>query len=213
VAQPVPSAPRIGNLLCLDFVNTEVMSGGAPADRVADFAALARWAREAGILSDAEERAVVRASGSGLQAKAALEAARVLRAAMRELAGDLASGKAPGPAAVVAINAVLATGASVLQIERRSGAFTTRRQLVTTDAASLLVPVAESAAWLLEHGDSSLVRGCENPACILFFYDTTKNKRRRWCSMEGCGSRAKAAAYYRRPRGKAQERRSSGAQK
>jgi predicted RNA-binding Zn ribbon-like protein len=203
VTQPVSSAPRIGNLLCLDFVNTEVMSSGARADLVTDFAALARWAREAGILSDAEERAVVRASGRGPQAIAALEAARALRTALRGMAGDLANGKAPSPGAVAAVNAVLASGASVLQIERRSGAFTTRRQLVTTDAASLLVPVAESAAWLLEHGDSSFVRGCENPACILFFYDTTKNKRRRWCSMEGCGSRAKAAAYYRRTRGKA----------
>jgi predicted RNA-binding Zn ribbon-like protein len=64
----------------------------------------------------------------------------------------------------------------------------------------LLVPVAESAAWMLERGERSLLRRCENPECVLFFYDSTKNKRRRWCSMDSCGSRAKAAAYYRRHR-------------
>ncbi|MFL5310303.1 MAG: CGNR zinc finger domain-containing protein [Myxococcales bacterium] len=61
-------------------------------------------------------------------------------------------------------------------------------------------PVAESAAWLLEHGDPSLVRRCENDRCVLVFYDTTKNRRRRQCTMETCGSRAKSAADYRRKR-------------
>lgn len=30
-------------------------------------------------------------------------------------------------------------------------------------------------------------------ACILFFYDTTKNYSRRWCSMSACGNRMKVA--------------------
>jgi predicted RNA-binding Zn ribbon-like protein len=77
----------------------------------------------------------------------------------------------------------------------------TRVRPVTISARQVLVPIAESAAWLLEHGDPSLVRRCEGPACVLLFYDTTRNRSRRWCSMEGCGSRAKAAAYYRRTRG------------
>jgi lactoylglutathione lyase len=46
-----------------------------------------------------------------------------------------------------------------------------------------LLPVAESAADLLTVRDLSLLRKCENPACVLFFYDTTKNDARRWCSM------------------------------
>jgi predicted RNA-binding Zn ribbon-like protein len=64
----------------------------------------------------------------------------------------------------------------------------------------LLVPVAESAAWLLTRGEPGLVRRCDGEHCVLHFYDATKNRTRRWCSMDGCGSRAKAAAYYRRRR-------------
>jgi predicted RNA-binding Zn ribbon-like protein len=37
---------------------------------------------------------------------------------------------------------------------------------------------------------------------VLFFYDTTKNHARRWCSMAFCGNRHKVAAHYRRLRGK-----------
>jgi predicted RNA-binding Zn ribbon-like protein len=193
---------HIANLLCLDFVNTEVVASGARADLLDDYAALARWARESGIVSDSEERAAVRKWGSGAGGKQALDAARQLRTAIRALAEHLSEGKAPAAAGVAAVNAVLAMGASVLQLERREGALHTTRQLVSPDAASLLLPVAESAAWLLERGEPTLVRRCENPSCILFFYDTTKNKRRRWCAMDGCGSRAKAAAYYRRQREK-----------
>jgi predicted RNA-binding Zn ribbon-like protein len=127
-----------------------------------------------------------------------LHDARALRSRLRAAVEALAGGR-PLPADVVpALNHALATGASTLRLERRAGGYATVREALDPSPAALLAPIAESAAWLLEHGDHALVRRCENGACIRFFYDTTKNRRRRWCSMDGCGSRAKAAAYYRR---------------
>ncbi|WP_244166242.1 CGNR zinc finger domain-containing protein [Micromonospora saelicesensis] len=32
------------------------------------------------------------------------------------------------------------------------------------------------------------------------FYDTSRNGTRRWCSMDGCGARAKAARHCQRQR-------------
>ncbi len=66
------------------------------------------------------------------------------------------------------------------------------------NAADLLLPLARSIANLLAEVDPGLVRNCEGPVCPLWFYDTTKNHRRRWCSMELCGNRAKAAAFRNR---------------
>jgi predicted RNA-binding Zn ribbon-like protein len=99
------------------------------------------------------------------------------------------------------VNRVLASRPSYPRLVRAGKGCVSRLEPVSTSPLHLLVPVAESAAWLLEHGDGSLVRRCEGTGCVLLFYDTTRNKSRRWCSMEGCGSRAKAAAYYRRSRG------------
>lgn len=48
--------------------------------------------------------------------------------------------------------------------------------------------------------DRSRVRRCGSPNCVLLYYDTTKNRSRRWCDMAGCGNRAKAKAHYRRTR-------------
>ena len=64
--------------------------------------------------------------------------------------------------------------------------------------AQAVTLLAEAAARLLTEKDLDLVRRCENPACVLHFYDTSKNHRRRWCSMDLCGNRMKVAAHYRR---------------
>lgn len=42
------------------------------------------------------------------------------------------------------------------------------------------------------------VRECADPGCPVIYVDTSRNRSRRWCSMEGCGARAKASTYYRR---------------
>jgi predicted RNA-binding Zn ribbon-like protein len=44
------------------------------------------------------------------------------------------------------------------------------------------------------------VRECASERCPVVYLDTSRNRSRRWCSMERCGARAKASAYYRRHR-------------
>jgi len=48
--------------------------------------------------------------------------------------------------------------------------------------------------------DPSRIRRCAHPECVLYFYDTSPKRSRRWCSMAGCGNRAKAARHYARSR-------------
>jgi predicted RNA-binding Zn ribbon-like protein len=44
------------------------------------------------------------------------------------------------------------------------------------------------------------VRECAAEVCRAVYLDTSRNRSRRWCSMQRCGARAKASAYYRRHR-------------
>ncbi|WP_301169499.1 CGNR zinc finger domain-containing protein [Brevibacillus nitrificans] len=46
------------------------------------------------------------------------------------------------------------------------------------------------------------IRACEHEDCILHFIDTSKSGKRRWCSMETCGNRHKAAEFYARKKQK-----------
>ena len=203
-ARSVPSPPPdgafsfVGNLLFVDFVNTEVMRQGGRADRLPDVDSLLRWAGEAEVVDEAGLRSLAAGWRMSREAARVLQDAKALRAMLRSALEALADGRALPADLVPAINHALAAGASTLRLERRGDSHATVRVPLDPSPAALLASIAESAAWLLEHGDRALIRRCENGACIRFFYDTTKNRRRRWCAMDGCGSRAKAAAYYRR---------------
>jgi predicted RNA-binding Zn ribbon-like protein len=62
----------------------------------------------------------------------------------------------------------------------------------------LLAAIARSAAEIIAEGPSAPLHVCANPACRLFFYDTSRTHRRRWCSMSRCGNRHKVAAFSHR---------------
>lgn len=191
----------IGNLLCLDLVNTEVNEQGRTTELLASFADLTAWLVGAGVLSGAEAEAALRRWEGTQGGAAALEHARALRRVLRRMVERIVAGEPIGEAPVEAINALLASRVGYPQLVRTEQGLEMRvLARGEAEAEHLLVPVAESAAGLLLDGDLSLVRRCEHPACILYFYDTSRNRSRRWCSMELCGSRSKAAAYYRRTR-------------
>lgn len=60
-----------------------------------------------------------------------------------------------------------------------------------------LSAIARDAIELLAFGAREL-RVCEYAACGRIFLDRSRGKRRRWCSMQGCGNRAKVTAYRKR---------------
>jgi len=62
----------------------------------------------------------------------------------------------------------------------------------------LLAAIARSAAELVVQGQAAPLKRCANPECRLFFYDDSRTRQRRWCSMAVCGNRHKVAAFLRR---------------
>ncbi|MEU2061642.1 CGNR zinc finger domain-containing protein [Streptomyces sp. NPDC013455] len=60
--------------------------------------------------------------------------------------------------------------------------------LVARDAVDLLT---DPVAW-------AAVRECEGDNCPLVYLDTSRGRRRRWCSSEVCGNRERVARHRRR---------------
>jgi predicted RNA-binding Zn ribbon-like protein len=58
---------------------------------------------------------------------------------------------------------------------------------------------------LLTGPELGRVKQCPGPLgdCGWLFLDTSKNRSRRWCSMEGCGSEAKMRRRHERVRAEA----------
>lgn len=59
---------------------------------------------------------------------------------------------------------------------------------------------ALAAAWseLLVTGEAARLKRCAEHACAWVFWDVSKNRSRRWCSMRVCGNRAKVRRYAER---------------
>ena len=190
----------VGNDLALDFVNTTPVLDGRPTDLLDSFTDLVDWLGEAGVLGYGGRRKSLRRV-DGATGRALLDEAREFRAALRSLFDALVAGAGPPAGALAAINQRLRRR-EVPEVRYEGGCFVRSAPRSVPDERSLLLPVAEAAADLLTTRDLSLLKRCENPACVLFFYDTTRNHARRWCSMAFCGNRHKVAAHYRRKHGK-----------
>jgi predicted RNA-binding Zn ribbon-like protein len=63
---------------------------------------------------------------------------------------------------------------------------------------SLMSSVARDAIDVLVGPRAARLKRCEGSRCALLFVDTSRSGRRRWCSMDRCGNRAKVAAHRRR---------------
>jgi predicted RNA-binding Zn ribbon-like protein len=190
----------IGNYLCLDFVNTFIAQDGRPVDLLSCFDDLILWLSQTRVLDTKQSRAIIRNWSEDRETATVLDRAREFRRALRHMAEKIMEGKAVPQTVVDQINELLQHYVGHGELRRVKGGFEKRFQSDFREPIHLLWPVAESACDLLVYGDLSLVKKCENVACVLFFYDTTKNHSRRWCSMSACGNRMKVAAYYRRLR-------------
>jgi predicted RNA-binding Zn ribbon-like protein len=170
--------PLSGEPLALDLLNTEWMAADGPADLLTTMAGTRGWLAASG-----EE------TGPTRETRDALVTAR---GAIRDVLTQ------PGqPDALEHLNQVLGHGSVRLSIEPPARP---EQTLEVDDPAWR--PAVMAAASLLEllQEAPDRIRKCQNPVCVLWFYDTTRNGTRRWCSMATCGNRAKAHRHYDRNR-------------
>jgi predicted RNA-binding Zn ribbon-like protein len=50
----------------------------------------------------------------------------------------------------------------------------------------------------MHDGTWSRMKACRNDTCHWAFYDASRNRSGKWCSMAICGNRAKVANYRER---------------
>jgi predicted RNA-binding Zn ribbon-like protein len=185
----------------LDFLNTRPSLYTDPEERLPDGDALVSWMTAAGLLEQAEEREVRRRLSQAQLDRAAADA-RSLRERLRSAVAAWAAKGSPPPASLLAdINRLLAAGPTVVSVRAAGGRIVLGASRRFDVPLTILAPLAEAIARLFAEGDRRLVRECGSEICSLWFYDRTKAHRRRWCSMDVCGARAKSAAYRARQRG------------
>src|SRR5262245_52112099 len=139
----------VAGLLWLDLVNTEPVRDGARVDLLPGFPELVRWLRATRVLSETAARRALARWGGTIEGEQVWQEAVALRAALREGAERLAAGRPVGDAMIDAVNRILAARPAVTRLVRTGGGYVTRSEAVGAAAIHLLLPIAESAAWLL----------------------------------------------------------------
>jgi len=180
-------------LLCLDLANTVVAREGRAVDLLTDANALRRWLAGAGLGAGDE-------SDDSRARRQAFRTARELRAAVRTIAEAMIAGDRITDDAVSVVNRVLEARPTFDQVVREEDGFRRVSRTASRTPLALLTPVAASAARLLTGLDPARVSRCDARGCVLVYYDASRNRSRRWCSMARCGNRAKVARHYRRSR-------------
>jgi predicted RNA-binding Zn ribbon-like protein len=195
--------PRLlAGRLCLDFANTiEGPMDPTPEDYLDDYGDLARWSWHAKAIDDRELQALVQLhEASPRRAAEVFVQARRLREAIDATFRAVATTGEPrgDDLRTVQQEYAAAIAAAALHHDGR------RLRWSWRGVADLRLPIwliAASAVELLNEGDLRRVKQCPGADdCGWLFYDASRNGTRRWCSMEGCGSRVKMRRHYARRR-------------
>jgi predicted RNA-binding Zn ribbon-like protein len=193
--------------LCLEFANTLDWHGSDhPEETLHSYDGLLLWAQDRRVVGDQEAaRQQERAAQEPELASQVYRQAIDLRDAVYRTFASLAAGAQPTPDDLDRLNAVLAQSLPHLRLVDTGGSFTWQWMDAGTALDRVIWDIALSASQLLTSPDLDRVRECaDEHGCGWLFFDTTKNRSRRWCSMDGCGNRAKARRHYARQKSASQ---------
>jgi predicted RNA-binding Zn ribbon-like protein len=194
----------IGGHPALDFVNTVDWRGDPTRRRelLVAFEDLLDWAKTAKQLSPAEVRAMtVAAQRDKARAMRSLQRARRLREVLARVLAAAGHDARPAVRDIRLLNAFLAAALRRRRLVLHRTGFVWAWVGEERDAFdSVLWPIVLAGAELLASDNRTQIHECSGEGCGWLFLDTSRNRRRRWCTMQGCGNRAKARRFYERSR-------------
>lgn len=159
--------------------------GDRSIERLPDPAALEAWLLAGGLVeapcsADADD----------------LERTRTLRGALFGVVDVELRGERPAGADVETINRAAAVSAQTPRLVVDAGG--PYREGPAPDVAAVLGAIARDAIDLLTGPQRALLRECDADDCSGIYVDTSRGRRRRWCSTARCGNRARVAAHRAR---------------
>jgi predicted RNA-binding Zn ribbon-like protein len=191
-----------GGVACLDFANS--LDGRAtahPEEYLNSYVDLVGWDEYAGLIDPVIAARLARrarsASAAGSATDEVLRTALELREAIFQVFTAISRGSTTPASAMAVVQGRYADAMAAARLARGGATFDWQFSGDALDRAWW--PVAVSAAHLLTTGPLDRVKVCAAEAgCIGLFLDTSKNRSRRWCTMDGCGVEAKVQRQAKR---------------
>ena len=188
--------------LCLDFANTlEMHASDHPQETLRNYADLVAWAQEKEVIRNSE-KLLRTAKDKSIEAERVLDQAFAIREVIYRIFAAVAAGSSPADVDLATLNTALPDAMSGAQIIQSESGFDWQWERNENALDTMLTPIIRSAGELLTSDELKCVGQCaDDRGCGWLFIDTSKNRSRRWCSMEDCGNRAKQRKHYQSKQG------------
>jgi predicted RNA-binding Zn ribbon-like protein len=195
----ISSLRVVGGNLALNFANTAegTAEGEIEREHLLGYEDLVFWGCHVGLLSREDGERLLR-KGRERPAEADAVVARALgfRGHLYGLFRAVAGGLSPPAESVEALRRFECEAISRAALAPSGDGGFAWKWALGGELAGVLWPIAHSATELLTSGPLGRVKGCAG--CNWLFVDESKNRSRRWCAMEDCGTHAKMRRYVAR---------------
>lgn len=185
-----------GGILCLDFTNTLYGHGNPIHEYLMDYRDVVLWSRHVGILdTNRTESLLSEWEQSPARFEAVFRQTIQLREMLYRIFASLAHDESPQKDDLKQLHQTwLENEAHSQLVQTESGFVMGWEEEKNID--SMLWPITRSAVELLTSEELQRVKQCGR--CDWLFIDRSRNRSRRWCSMDACGNRIKMARRYER---------------
>ncbi len=190
--------------LCLDFANTVDWHASAhPVESITNFTDLLEWSKQVGIVStEAADSLIHKGQEKAKEAQTTLHKARELREAIYQIFSNVTHQQPVSTTDLNILNKAVATMLYHSRLIPHNGGFTWDWDDNTDKLNYILWPIVRSAVDLMTSKALQRVGQCaDEQGCGWLFWDSSRNRSRRWCDMKDCGNRAKVRRFYKRSKG------------
>jgi predicted RNA-binding Zn ribbon-like protein len=196
------SLSLVGSELALDFTNTSSgRNSAAHQEHLVSAQDVVAWACHARVIGpDDRARLAAAVVQDGTLSRELLRRALALREIIYTVGVSIATRRQPPAEPVEQLARAHADCVAHAHLVPHQATFVWTWDPKEAAIESVLGPITLSALTLLTQADLSRIKQCHGDHCGWLFFDTTKNKSRRWCEMEVCGNRAKQRRHQTRRR-------------
>ena len=182
----------------MDFANTlDWHASHNPVESLNNYDDLIECSAERGIVpGDAKDVLLRKAEERPIEAQAALEKAREIREKIYQILSDTAHGRPIKTTDLKGFNKALASMLSHSRLAPYEGGLRWDWDSHPDKLDSVIWPVVRSAVDVMTSEAIKRVGQCADEKCGWLFWDSSRNRSRRWCDMSDCGNRAKVRRFY-----------------
>lgn len=189
-----------GGCACFDFINTVSTrsDGDDPHEYLESYEKLLDWCKRVELLSDERlKRLADYVAQSGTEEiRQTMTEILETRGMLYRFFSSVSAGKQVVEQDLYAFNSRLSESLAKLKFKTNEEELYPDWEAGEPDLKEPLWRIMKSCFDVLIEGSFERIKECE--ACGWIFLDQSKNKSRRWCNMQTCGSAHKAKKYYHR---------------